>query len=150
MEVLALNKLLWQMRTIFSNQKFISILFSCLETWAQGLLNSVSMVQWKLSKALHEMPSNGRQMVPISAASQTSFLSLSFPVVVQYFAIMPNGEIHTILATASEITDLGYRHYLPLNLNFRCLFALKRVAKTFKKIPSQSTILWSCYMPLRG
>lgn len=30
------------------------------------------------------------------------FLTLSFPGVVQYFVIMPNGEVHTILATASD------------------------------------------------
>lgn len=72
-------------------------------------------------------------MVPTFAASQTGFLSLSFPMVVQYFVIMPNGDVHTILPTASEIIDLEYRYYLSLNVTFRCLFVLKRVAKTLKK-----------------
>lgn len=73
-------------------------------------------------------------MVP-TAASQTSFLSLSFPVVVQYFVMMPNGEVHTILATASAITDLGYRHYLPLKLTFGVFIYIEKSCKNLKNNP---------------
>lgn len=55
----------------------------------------------KTSQSIHETPLNGAQVVPTPAAAQASCSVTLFSCASKGFVIKANGEVHTILSTAS-------------------------------------------------